>query len=611
MKARAAALPKAYELLASQPVTASGLAPAERDLIVISAVADAEGREHVLSRFGDTNWDLRPFYEQSNVSDCHKVIVWPEDCPPAMVKDCKAVLYAWFKQGLAGFKPPIARGVFSAALASAIPAMRWLKQLGIERFDQVRPIHISNFLHLGKVQLGLRPLSVYNRMRIFEFLWIFRHDTLYPLHQAPWGDSNLSRVVGLESARAAEAALGRAGRTLIIPQDVQAKIFNYCEQVLARAPFVLQSRGKRRWGERDPELVQVRDAALYVLSITSGMRNEEAIGVETGSWRKELKGGVEYHWVATIEHKTRKGKVEYLVPALTIAALEVLCQYAKPLQDRLAVEIGQLEAGSMDVPERERLIRLEKAKRDSKKLFLCVAGGAAQREGRIEPLSGAGSAKAFRRLARAAGVDWILLPHQCRRTYARTIVESRMGRASLVFLKWQFKHSSMSMTQLYASNPLQDDAIFDEILQEMTYFKIDLIESWLDDLPLAGGAGHQITRLRATPINNRTALLAQTASQLHIRATGHGWCLAQEKGCGGAGMYEATRCANCKNSVIDESFLTTWRGIYDQQRELLAIDDAGPAVQQRAQKELRIATQVMKELCVIPAEIEPAQGAES
>lgn len=337
------------------------------------------------------------------------------------------------------------------------------------------------------------------------------------------------------------------------------------------------------------------------------MRNEEAIGVEAGSWRKELRDGVEYHWVATIEHKTLKGKVEYLVPALTVAALEVLCQYAKPLQARLAAEIKQLEVDLTDTQEHERLIRLEKAKRDSKKLFLCIVGGSAQREGRIEPLSNAGSAKAFRRLAVAAGVEWSLLPHQCRRTYARTIVESRMGRASLLFLKWQFKHASMSMTQLYASNPLQDAAIFDEILQEMTYFKIDLIESWLDDQPLSGGSGRQITRLRAIPINNHSTLLAQTAAQIHIRATGHGWCLAEDKGCGGAGLYEATRCVNCKNSVIDESFLTTWRGIYDQQRELLAIDDAGPAVQQRAEKELRIATQVMEELGAIPSEPKPAQ----
>lgn len=603
--------PKAYDVLASQPITAAGLLPEERDQIVISAVADAQGNEHVLSRFGDASWDLRPFYEQSNVMDCHKVIDWPEDCPLAMVNDCKAVLYAWFKRGLAGSKPPVARGIFSAALASAIPVMRWLKQFGVQRFDHVRPIHISNFLHLSKVELGLRPLTVYNRMRIFEFLWIFRQETLYPLRQFPWGDSTLFRFAGVSAVKIAEAAGGRAGRTSIIPKDVQSTVFTFCEKVLELAPMVLKDRDKRRWGERDSKLVQVRDAALYILSITSGMRNEEAIGVEAGDWRKEVKEGVEYHWVATVEHKTFKGKVEYLVPALTITALEVLREYAKPLQARLAAEIKLLEVKSTEILERERLIRLEKAKRDVKKLFLCVAGGSAQREGRIEPLSGKGSAIAFRRLAAAAGVDWDLLPHQCRRTYARTIVESRMGRASLVFLKWQFKHTSLSMTQLYASNPLQDAAIFDEILQEMTYFKMDLIESWLEDRPLAGGAGRQITRLRAIPINNRSALLAQTATQVHIRATGHGWCLAEDKGCGGAGLYEATRCGNCKSSVIDESFLNTWRGIYEQQRELLAIADAGPAVQQRAEREFQIATRVMKDLDVIPSETLPAQGHES
>ena len=361
MKARASAcLPKAFDLLAAQPITAAGLSDKERDLIVISAVADAQGNEHVLSHFGDASWDLRPFYEQSNVSDCHKVINWPEDCPSAMVRDCKAVLYAWFKRGLAGSKSPAARGIFSAALASAIPVMRWLKQLGVERFDQVRPIHISNFLHLSKVELGLRPLTVYGRLRIFEFLWIFRQETLYPLQQMPWGNSNLFRVAGISAAQKADTT-GSVGRTPIIPQDVQTKIFNFCEKVLEHAPMVLKDRDKRRWGEKDPELVQVRDAALYILSITSGMRNEEAIGVEAGGWRKKVIDGVEYHWVATVEHKTLKGKTEYLVPALTIAALEVMRQYARPLQARLAAEIKRLEACSTDVPERERLIRIEKA----------------------------------------------------------------------------------------------------------------------------------------------------------------------------------------------------------------------------------------------------------
>lgn len=593
---------KAFDLLAAQPISSAGLTAEERDSIVISAVADAHGNEHVLSHFGDAKWDLRPFYHQSNVSEGHKLIEWPADCPPAMVTDCKAVLYAWFKRGLPGAKPPVARGIFSAALASAIPVMRWLKQLGIERFDEVQPIHVSNFYHFSKVELGLRPMTVYNRLRIFDFLWQFRHETLHPLRQSPWGKSNLSRFTHIRKEAIADAEGGRVGRTAIIPQDVQAAVFTYCESVLKQAPEILSNRHKLKLAERDTQLIRVRDAVLYILSITSGMRNEEAIGVESGGWRKENRDGVEFCWVTTVEHKTLKGKVEYLVPALTIDALEVVQQYVKPLQAKLAAEIKHLEAGSTDLSESERLVRLEKAKRDSKKLFLCLSGNS---NSRIEAMTGTAAIRAFERLAAAVGVDWDLRPHQCRRTYARTIVESRMGRASLVFLKWQFKHSSISMTQLYASNPLQDAAIFDEILQEMTYFKMDLIESWLDDRPLTGGAGRQISRLRAISIDNRSDLLAQTANQLHIRATGHGWCLAEEKGCGGAGLYEATRCVGCKSSVIDETFLTTWRGIYAQQQELLAIDDAGPAVVQRAARELRIASRVMKELGVDVGECAP------
>lgn len=79
--------------------------------------------------------------------------------------------------------------------------------------------------------------------------------------------------------------------------------------------------------------------------------------------------------MATVEHKTLKGKVEYLVPALTINALEVMREYARPLQAKLDEEIKLLETGSTTLSEKERVIRLAKAKSDSKKLFLCLVHG--------------------------------------------------------------------------------------------------------------------------------------------------------------------------------------------------------------------------------------------
>ncbi|MFO7074070.1 integrase, partial [Pseudomonas aeruginosa] len=98
----------------------------------------------------------------------------------------------------------------------------------------------------------------------------------------------------------------------------------------------------------------------------------------------------------------------------------------------------------------------------------------------------------------------------------------------------------------------------------------------------------------------RAALLAQTAPHANIRATGHGWCIATERGCGGAGLYEATRCPGCKHSVIDETFAGTWQGIYSQQRELMKIEDAGPAVKQRAERDLQVALDVINSLGLSP-----------
>jgi integrase len=589
---------KAYDLLAAQPVSVKDLPDRVRADIVISAVTDMNGVNHTLSTFGEAIWNFRPYFEQSNVADGQKYIPWPKDCTYDLVNDCKSVLYAWFKRGLPGSKPPVAMGVCQSAIASAIPLMRWLMSLNVHRFDQVKPIHVANYVHHIKARLVRNAHSVYDSLRILDFLWVFRDETSFPLANCPWGTSSLWRVSGL----AKQVGRNEVGKTSIIPPEIQAQVFNYCEKILENAPEILNQRDAGRLGLRNPALVSIRDAALYVLSITSGMRNEEAIGVESGSWRSEIRDGVEYHWVATTEHKTGKGKVEFLIPELTVSVLELMSRYVQPLQEQLMREIEELEHQSNPRDVTDRLLQIAKAKRNANKLFLCTSKSG-QKEStnyHVDALTNGASNDAFRRLAKAAGTSWLLTPHQCRRTYARNIVESRMGRTSLVFLKWQFKHSSMSMTQLYASNPMQDASLFDEVLAEMTDFKVDLIESWLGDQPLSGGAGRAIKRVHAIALESRHALLAETASYVHIRATGHGWCLAQEKGCGGAGLYEATRCVDCKNAVIDASFADVWQGLYQQQRELLAIDDAGPAVRQRAERDVQWARQVMTDLGMLP-----------
>lgn len=595
------ALLKAYDVLVEQPVTANGLSPTERESIVISAIVNDRGETLILSRLGDDQWDLRPYFDQANVPKSQKYVVWDASLPKALVDDCKAVVYAWFKRGLPGSKPPIARGVIKLATASVMPFVRWLNRLGITRFNDVRPVHISGYVYHCKREFKLRPLTLYGRLRVIDFLWVFASETIFPLQHSPWGDSTLWRVCGVGKYKGIESADRNVGRTDIIPPDEQAKIFNHCEAVVfeARAELAGNGIGYQPCDER--MFIRVRDAVLYMVSITSGMRNDEAIGVEVYKWRREYRSGVLFCWVSTIEHKTGKGRVEYLIPELTLNALDLLVQYSMGIRKELEDEIRHLERVANPNEPAEHFLRLEKARMDSKKLFLArhpKNGKTGLKH--VGALSGAGSNRAFDRTAKAAGSDWPLRTHQCRRTYARYFVESRMGRTSLIWLKWQFKHSSMSMTQLYASNPQQDMALFDEIMQQMTEFKIDLIESWLDDQPLAGGAGEKIAELRAIPIKNRAALLAQTAPHANIRATGHGWCIATERGCGGAGLYEATRCPGCKNSVIDEFFVGTWQDIYSQQQELIKIVDAGPAVRQRAERDMQVALDVLTTLGLSP-----------
>lgn len=596
------AMLKAYDVLIAQPTTTNGLSIAERNAIVISAVVNKDGETLVLSRFADPQWDLRPFFDQANVSHCFKFINWDMSMPLALIDDSKAVAYAWFKRGMPGSKPPIARGITILAVASVMPFIRWLNNIGVSSFSDISPIHISNYIHYCKNELKLRPLSLYGRLRIIDFLWVFSGDVIFPLQFFPWGNSTLRRICGVNNIKGVDASNKSVGRTGIIPFTEQSKIFNYCENIVREMKNELITNGIGYHPSDEQMSIRCRDAVLYIVSITSGMRNDEAIGIEIGSWRKELKNGVTFCWVATIEHKTGKGRVEYLIPELTLEALNLLKIYSAPIRKELEQEIRLLEKNRNLSNSTDHILRLEKARKDSKKLFLgrSSQGGKIKKGYQVEALSDQGSNVAFGRIAKAAGSNWMLRTHQCRRTYARCFVESRMGRTSLIFLKWQFKHSSMSMSQLYASNPQQDLALFDEILQQMTEYKIDLIDSWLNEQPLAGGAGEQIVKMRAIPLKDRTALLAQTAPHANIRATGHGWCIATERGCGGAGLYEATRCPTCQNSVIDEFFAETWQDIYRQQQELLKIEDAGPAVRQRAERDLQIALDVITNLGLSP-----------
>lgn len=82
------------------------------------------------------------------------------------------------------------------------------------------------------------------------------------------------------------AATKNVGRTDIIPHDEQSRIFNYCESIVREMKAELAANGIGYHPSDERMAIRCRDAVLYIVSITSGMRNDEAIGIEVGAWRK-------------------------------------------------------------------------------------------------------------------------------------------------------------------------------------------------------------------------------------------------------------------------------------------------------------------------------------
>src|SRR4051812_24270072 len=104
-----------------------------------------------------------------------------------------------------------------------------------------------------------------------------------------------------------------------------------------------------------------------------------------------------------------------------------------------------------------------------------------------------------------------------------------------------YKHWSLDMTALYALNTQQEQELFDEVLQAVREKKIRIVEHWLDDdcmvIGVATGVKAFKAKHRLETVATRKKLAEDTADLVNIRATGHGWCLASDAGCGGQGLY--------------------------------------------------------------------------
>ena len=493
--------------------------------------------------------------------------------------------------------------------------LRHLTKLGLDGFGQVRSLYVSD--HIAELKKSTGAGTIYGRLAILDLVWLFEREMIHPMAEHPFGGKSLMEAVGL--VQGPSGPTGRISRTPVIPPSIQQRLWVHCESILADSAVVFDTRNADQSALTWDRLTALRNAVLYQLQITSGMRNSESTGVTNGCWRAEgrtLQDGrmVIFHWVRTKEIKTSGGKeVDFLVPGELFASLEILQQYAEPFQRRLADEAEWLQgvlatgdfcAGKLrnGMTVAEAVQRLNHVREIGQHMFLGLSTRASDhtRSGsRVEVMTSGTCGKALQGLTKRAGVKWDIANHQCRRTFAWNVANSRLGRMGLVFIKWQFKHASISWTQLYAANPNQDQALYQEFGDAMWQSKVDLLESWQKaDVRLSGGAGKQLMQTRATPARDFKQLLEATADAVNLRSTGHAWCMSGTQGCHGQGIYDPTMCGGCSQAIIDESQGSRWQMIHLDNLRLAAITDCGPAVEAKAKRAVEMSTQVLADLGV-------------
>jgi hypothetical protein len=593
-----------------QPISLAGLTQEERNRVVVSAVADGQGNEHPVTYFGDPVWDLTAESSVMNKRLPEFHIAWPTDVAKELVNDTKAVLYCALRRGRIEGHPWAATAVASTG-KETVRLLRHLTRQGLRNFSEVRALHLSDYY--APLRGKLTSSAIRRRLDVVDLVWSFPDEVLHPLPQHPWGGGTLHHVCHYDADNGVRRLAGRAARTPVIPRSVQGVLFAHCEACLDRAPDLFQKRDAGKLGPTSFEMTAVRDAALYVLQICSGMRNSETIGIACGSWRTEVRQGITFHWVRTTEIKTRQGWVDFLVPPQALRVLEVVQRYAQPLQQRLAEETvwledqlrirvtasGQLSNG-MNVAEAVQ--RLNHVREIGQCLFLSVSKVRSDHRGsggRVDVMKVDACITQLKALAHAAGTGWELTNQQCRRTFAYNIANSRLGRMGLVYLKWQLKHASLSLTQLYAANPCQDQALYHELEGEQVLARMDLMEGWLQpDAPLSGGAGRKLMQTRAVPVANLADLLRYAAEVVDIRSTGHAWCLSGTRGCHGQGVYDPSMCSSCSQAVIDKDQAHTWQLIHLDNLRLAAITDCGPSVVQKVERAIKRSAQVLEDLGV-------------
>ncbi|WP_411391645.1 hypothetical protein [Pseudomonas sp. MPB23] len=387
-------------------------------------------------------------------------------------------------------------------------------------------------------------------------------------------------------------------------------------RALSKTQYLLDLNGLRYLTDLDDEVRFLRTCCYIIIAMFSGMRDSEIISLKDNCFERSCDmDGEEYCWVHGFTYKLEEQPkpAKWMVPPVVERAINVALEVRKPL----VPYIGKRKAYLTEVA-RDEMVK-SKISNDAVLLENSLFLGWRALGTRPEFLQNVLTNKLLKKVVerfelvvssddmsevidRAAivpGELWPLATHQFRRTFAVFVARNVLG--DVRYLRHHFKHWSMDMTLHYAKDPLFDDTLFESVLSKRDELQVSIISGWLvPSQNLSGGRADHIVRFRGRSevkaAKDPKALVRAVGEGVFIRGTGHSWCLATTKGCGGEGLYDAIRCAGCGEGVIDQGHLVIWRRIRDQQAEVLAWPDLGDPAWERATRHLREAERVLGEL---------------
>lgn len=597
----------------------------ERDLLVMTYVQTPDGSSLPLSYYGDMVWDYTPYFPHAARGDSDKEIHWHKT-PPEWIGSLKGAISAFTYR-----KPPGGVQLDSATIPKRFITLnafaKWCSASGIQRFQDVRACDLARYLQ------KLRGDDVVDRTLASHIAILRRvHDMRALMEDSLTAEAavalHVDQVGTLWEPEAAEER-----RTELIPLRKASGLFTAALEHLNRAEDLLRLRddldaawrgakdvSRKQWGEdfKKPRVRQagfkdvyefesalsdIRTASYIVLAQSTGCRVHELGDIQVGCVYSEVMDGETYWWLESATRKIGDGPERWLAPEIADKVVAILEWLSKPLRQQVADELAQAESELLMVESSKKRAKLAsrilELKRNSSRLFLSESSRG------VVSTDTKSHNKQLRAFASRKGLHFAspLSTHRFRRTYAVIVVHLNKGaRIDLVTLQQHYKHASVLMTEWYATLPDTDKELYELIDDETNYFDLALVDHWMEPTTLlAGGLGK---RIKAYPgryhqpmfFKSYRDFLESIRDGMNIRSTGHSWCLADAKDCGGRGLFEAPRCDGCANGVIDDSFADVWQHLRTQQVELIEMPDIGPGGREKVGKALATADAVLSQL---------------